>query len=125
MGYKEAYEAAKKSGAVKSLKPEFMKWEEEGESIVGRFKGIIKVQSTMSAAEYNHYIFETDDGMVKFPLSGYNDKEIGTQLRLNHIYFIKYVGKQKLTGGNEMKVFEAEEVKDFEELETSTEDIPF
>ena len=125
MGYKEAYEAAKKSKTLKDLKPEFKKWEEPGESIIGRFKHRIHITSTMSADGYEHYVFDTDDGVIKFPLSGYNDKEIGSQLIPGHVYYIEYKGKEKLAAGNEMKVFDAQEVKNVAGLETADEDIPF
>ena len=125
MGYKEAYEAAKKSKLLKDLKPEFKKWEKEGDSIIGRLKAIVRLEGAMGGAGYNHYIFDTDDGMIKFPLSGYNDTEIGTQLRIDHIYYIEYKGKQELAGGREMKVFDAKEVPTFEDLETSPSDKPF
>lgn len=125
MGYKEAYEKSKKSGALKDLKPEFKKWEKEGEFIIGRFKHRIHITSTMSPEGYEHYVFDTDEGVVKFPLSGYNDKEIGSQLVPGHVYYIEYKGKEKLAAGNEMKVFDAQEVKDVEGLETVDEDIPF
>jgi len=125
MGYKKAYEASKKSGALRDLKPEFKKWEKVGESIVGRFVRKIHVNSTMSADGYEHYVFQTDEGAVKFPLSGYNDKEIGAQLIPGHVYYIEYKGKEKVSGGFEMKVFDAVEVKDVKGLETSDDDIPF
>ena len=125
MGYKEMYEEAQKSGAVKELKPEFYKFEKPGDSIIGRFKGKIHLDSSMTAEGYNHYIFETDEGMIKFPLSGYNDKEIGTQLTVYRVYYIEYRGEIKLEQGRKLKDFKAVEVMDSEGLETSEEDIPF
>jgi len=125
MNYKEAYEASKKSGALRDLKPEFKKWVKEGESIIGRFVRKIHVHSSMSVEGYEHYVFETDEGVIKFPLSGYNDKEIGSQLVPGHVYYIEYKGEEKVSSGFPMKVFDAQEVKDVEGLETSTDDIPF
>lgn len=125
MGYKKMYEEAQKTGAVKDLKPEFFKFEKEGDSIIGRLKSIVHLDSSLTAEGYNHYIFETDEGMIKFPLSGYNDKEIGTQLRKNHVYYIEYKGTVKLEQGRKLKDFHVVEVKDSGALETSEEDVPF
>lgn len=125
MGYKEMYDEAQETGALKELKPEFFKFEKVGDKIIGRLKAVVHVDGSLTAEGYNHYIFETDDGMIKFPLSGYNDKEIGTQLRKNHVYYIEYKGTTDLKDGRKLKDFYVVEIKDFGGLETIQEDVPF
>jgi len=116
-------EKAKKEGSLKPLNPVFLQWEKEGDEIVGRFKERITVSGTLGNGEYNQYIFETDSGLVKFSLGQATDKEVGTLFKIGGVYYIRYMGKEKIAGGRQINRFDIKEVSVGDEL--NDDDIPF
>ena len=108
--YQELYDAAKKAKTAKQLTPTYVKWEQEGEMIIGAFISSNPVQSRLGGTEYNQYIFETDDGLVKFALGRAADSEFTPQLCKGVVYAITYLGKEKITGGRSVNRFSVEEI---------------
>ena len=108
--YQELYEQAKKGKATKQLTPEYIKWEKEGQMIVGAYISHNPVQSRLGGTEYNQYIFETDKGLVKFALGRSADSEFTPQIARGVVYAITYLGKDKIAGGRTVNRFSFEEV---------------
>jgi len=103
--YKEIYERALKSGGVKSLTPRYMKWEKKGDTILGAFRSKTTVSSSLGGAEYYQYLFDTDEGLVKFALGRSADAEIGVQLVSGHVYLIEYLGQVEIDRGRRVNRF--------------------
>ena len=106
MGYKEQFEAAKKAKVADKINPVFMKFEKEGDTIVGVFLAKSPVGSNKDEGSYNQYLFSTDDGMVKFHLGSVADGEIGAQLEVGTVYAIVYQGKEKISPTRDVNKFE-------------------
>lgn len=110
MSYVELYKKAKKEGRTKDLSPQFVRFENKGDSVVGRFKGAAPVTSAMGTGEYNHYIFETDKGLVKFHVGAATDKEIAAQLNAGDIYCVTFEETVKISGGRSVNKFKVERI---------------
>ena len=123
MSYEEMFEKAKREGALKPLNPVFIQWEKEGQDVLGRLKEKVTVTGTLGNSEYTQYIMETDAGLVKFSLGQATDKEVGSLLKIGNVYYIKYLGKEKITGGRQINRFEIKEVTVGDEL--ADDEIPF
>ena len=121
--YQELYEAAKKSKATKQLTPEYIKWESEGQQIIGAFISFNSVQSRLGGTEYNQYIFETDTGLVKFALGRSADSEFTPQLAKGLVYAVTYMGKEKIAGGRSVNRFSVEEIGIADMVDNTEEDI--
>lgn len=103
--YKELLTEAEKTKTIQPITADYIKWEKEGQSILGRFIASAPVNSSMSEGTYNQYLFETDDGLVKFALGQSHDNEIGKVMKRGSVYHIVYEGKEDLPGGRKFKKF--------------------
>ena len=108
--YRELYASAKKTKAVKQLTPAYIKWEEEGQLIVGAYINQNAVQSRLGGTEYKQYIFETDDGLIKFALGRAADSEFSEMFGKGVVYAITFEGKEKISGGRQVNRFNVEEI---------------
>ena len=108
--YQELYNTAKKSKAVKSLSPTYIKWEKEGQVIIGAFVSYSSVQSVREGSEYNQYIFDTDKGLVKFALGKSADSEVTPQLARGVVYAITFLGKENISRARTVNRFLVEEI---------------
>jgi len=108
--YKELYENSRKAKTMKSLTPRYVKWEKEGQQIIGAYISHNPVQSRIGDKEYNQYIFETDDGLIKFSLGRSADSELTPQLVAGVVYAITFKGKEGIAGGRTVNRFLLEEI---------------
>ena len=108
--YQELYNSSQKAKTVKSLTPTYVKWEAKGQQIIGAFISHNPVQSRLGGSEYNQYIFETDDGLVKFALGRAADSEFTPQLAAGVVYAITFEGKEDIAGGRSVNRFNLEEI---------------
>ncbi|KKN25063.1 hypothetical protein LCGC14_0888460 [marine sediment metagenome] len=126
MSYKEQLEAAKKEGLSKQISAKFVEWKEDGQHIVGRLIARIPVQSTLGSGTYNHYLFNTDEGLVKFALGKATDNEAGQVMGKNGVYSITFRGQEKISAGRKLNRFDIIEIE--APIETAVggqSDIPF
>jgi len=124
--YKEIYEQALKSGGVKSLTPKYFKWNKEGDIILGVFRSKTTVTSSLGGGEYNQYLFDTDEGLVKFALGRSADAEIGVQLVPGHVYLIEYLGQVEIDRGRRVNRFSCQHVGAAEDDAAGAQgDLPF
>jgi hypothetical protein len=124
MNFQEQYEAAKRANALVNTEPKFLKLEAEGQSMIGRLMGFDEVQSSQGPGKFNMYVFQTDDGMVKTKFGAATDKMTAKFLKIGTIYFIQFLGQQKLPNGTDVNRFRIEEVPEFiEETHKVSEDV--
>jgi len=108
--YAELYEAAQKTKNVRQLTAEYRKFEKKGDFVLGKLVGVSPVQSTLGGGEYNQYLFETDDGLVKFALGRSGDGEIGAVLEKGKIYRVTFLGQEDISGGRRVNKFDCLEI---------------
>ena len=125
MGFKEMHEAAKKSGAVKKIAPEYYKWEKKGDSILGRLKKISPQPAKEYPKGYNLYTLQTDEGAVLFKLSGAADEKYSSLLQINGVYYFEYLGERDVGGKNPMKDWEITKIEDDGSVSDDEDNIPF
>ena len=109
MNFRELMKRANEKGVGRDLTPLFMEFKKDGDNIVGKFVAVSSVQSGISDGTYNQYLFETDEGLIKFHLGAATDKEVLPNMVVGKIYSIAYRGKERIQGGrsvNKWKVVE-------------------
>jgi hypothetical protein len=121
--FKKQYAAAKKADKLTVLTPTYVKWEKEGQQIVGAYVGQNTVVSSVGVGSYNQYLFETDDGLVKFALGSAADSEFAPVLAKGYVYSITYLGKEKIAKGRSVNRFNIEQV-DITDLPDDIEEKP-
>jgi len=114
------YADSKKAGAVRQLTPTYHEWKSKGDIIVGVFISKNSVASTAGEGSYNQYVFETDDGVVKFHIGHASDTEVGEQFARGMIYAIEYLGKEKISGLRSVNKFNVEELGPTEAVVSDT-----
>lgn len=103
MGYRDKATAALNQGAAKAVSEQQLKLE-EGQDLVGRFLERELIKSKKSRMpDFYRYRFELDEGPATVIFSNSFDKMDGARLKPGKIYFIKYEGKQNISGGRAFK----------------------
>ena len=110
MDYEQEYDRAVKEERTEVVRAQYLTLDEEGDKITGRFVGIGKVVSSLNDKEYNQYLFDTSDGLVKFPLSSTVDVEAERIFKEGEIYRIEFLGKTKTQKGYTVKDFDIRHV---------------
>lgn len=108
--FAKMYQDASKKGAVINLTPKYLRWEHEGDQIIGAYVGHSAVTSRLGGEPYNQYLFETDEGRVKFSMGRSADNELADTFARGNIYAITYQGKEKIQGGRSVNRFQVEEL---------------
>jgi hypothetical protein len=106
MGYKELAKEAVKSGAAKTLTAKWIEWSKAGQQIIGKLIAKNIVKSTAGGSDYKQYLFDTDDGHVKFALGSATDSDTGQLMTEGGIYSVTFKGQEKLKGGRKINRFE-------------------
>jgi hypothetical protein len=112
MKYADMKKLAEKAKAIVDLTPAFLEFKKAGDGVTGRLKNVSQVQSGLSEGQYNQYLFETDDGLVKCAMGAATDKEAGAMMKIGRVYVVEYKGKEKISGGrsvNKFKIIEIDE----------------
>ncbi len=127
MRYNELYEKAQNEGQTKDLSAEYKEWKNAGDFIVGKFLGCNTVTSRLGSGEYNQYLFETDDGLIKFAMGAVTDSEVAPLMEKGNIYRVEYQGKTKISGGRQVNRFKVGQIQLSHDMEIdeSREEAPF
>lgn len=125
MGFEELYKTAVKAKATKPLIPVLLRWETEGEYLVGRLINISDQQSTMGEGSYHMYVVESDNGLFKFSLGAVADANLENLLHVGKVYAFLYQGKEDLPGGRRVNRFEVFEVPEGGGVDPPPDDVPF
>jgi len=104
------YDTAKKGKAVKTLTPQFYKFESEGDQIIGVFISKAHVDSSLGGKGYNQYIFETDEGIIKFGLGQAADTEVAEIFTPGMVYAIEFLEKADISGGRSVNKYNIEKI---------------
>jgi len=110
MNYQEMADKAFKKGSTENLTPTYVEWENEGQIVVGMLKGIVSIESSKNQGRYNQYMFDTDDGLIKFHLGMVTDGEAGSVMEIGGVYHIEYQGQLKIGGGKNVNKFHVERI---------------
>lgn len=105
MTYAELLKNARDARTLRELAPTFMKWEKEGQYIVGRLISKSTVKSRQSSGEYVDYVVETDNGVVHFACGNQFDEKIGVGLAIGKVYAWTYKGKRDIGKGRRVNDF--------------------
>ena len=106
MSYKDAVKRATRKGGAKVIGMGFHKMDKEGDCVVGLFADRHEVSGRFAGSRYIHYIFETDDGPVKFRLGSASDQEYGSQMEIGEVYSVTFKGKESISGNRYINRFE-------------------
>lgn len=126
MSYKDLFVEAEKEKKVKPISAKYHVWDKKGETILGRLLNRNSVPSRLGGGEYFQYLFDTDDGLVKFALGRATDSEAGSLMAIGGIYNVKYLGTEKISGGRQLNKFEVKEISaPSDAVVGGTGDVPF
>jgi hypothetical protein len=114
--YRKLYSEAKQAKAVRQITPQFVRWEKPGQQIIGAYVSYNQVKSRLADSTYNQYLFDTDDGLVKFSLGHVADGDVSSLFSKGTVYAITYLGKDKIPGGRSVNRFNIEEIGIVDEL---------
>lgn len=110
MGYKEQLAQARKDKSAKSLSAKYVEWKEKGQVVVGKLLATNDVVGKLAGSSYKQYLFESDDGLIKFALGKATDNEAGKLMAEGGVYAITFGGQEKITGGRKINRFDVLEL---------------
>ncbi|GAG90088.1 unnamed protein product [marine sediment metagenome] len=108
--YKQQLAEAKKAQTKRTLVPKYHDFKTDDALIVGAFVSYATVDGQSGEKSYNQYIFDTDEGLIKFHLGSAADNEIAAQLIEGVVYAIEYEGKEEISRGRSVNKFDICEV---------------
>lgn len=111
MNYQKMYEKAKKAKKLVNKTPAYVKWEKKGEMIIGAFVSSVSIGSKIADGEYNQYLFDTDEGLVKFALGRAADNEVNHIFKEGCVYSVEFLGKEDIQGGKRVNKFSIHEIE--------------
>lgn len=111
MDYEKMYQDAEKSKTTEEIVPTFKKFEKVDEYVVGAFIEEIEITSQNTGQTYKQYIFDTNEGRVKFHLGSNGDREIGSQFLKGAVYFVQFKGKEDIGHGQSVNKWNVKLVK--------------
>lgn len=106
MNYQEAYDAAKKAGKTESLATQIYRFEEVGDSLVGKVLRFDTFTGQFEDAQCIKYTLDTDGGLVSCILGAATDEQLGDRLKVGMVVAITYRGKAKTAKGFNVNQFE-------------------
>ncbi len=125
MGYKDAFVAAAKAKTARLLTPEYVEFAKKGDSVTGKFLSSSDVKSTLGEGTYKMYVFDTDDGVVKFKLGAATDTELANVIVPGGVYQIVFQGQVRLKGGHSVNKFMVLALADKKSEEITDNDVSF
>lgn len=105
MNYADLYKNAVAAKTVRELAPVFVKFEEEGQLVIGKLLSKTTVKSRQSGGSYNDYVVDTDEGTVHFACGNQFDERIGNTLGIGRVYAWTYKGKRDIGKGRRVNEF--------------------
>jgi len=108
--YRQMAEDAAKAKEALQLTPTFVEFKEKGQQIVGAFISRAEIKSSTGKGTYFQYLFDTDDGRVKFHMGSVADSEFGESFTRGVVYLIEFLGKEKIPGGHSVNKWNVLEI---------------
>ncbi len=115
MSFQQMWNEAEEKKKVVDITPQWVPFEAAGQVIVGRFRGSSEVASSLGEGTYLQYLFNTDDGLIKFSLGRATDNELKTVMHEGGIYQIVYLGQVKVKGGRKVNQFKVQTLAEDED----------
>ena len=110
MKYAEMLAMAREAKTTRELAPVFIKWEEEGQTVVGKLLTRSIAKSRANDGQYVDYVVDTDDGIIKFHCGNQFDEKVGNTLLPNVVYAWTFKGKRDIGKGRRVNEFSCEYV---------------
>lgn len=110
--YGQMLKDAQKDGRVQRVTPKFVEFKDKDEQVVGRLMGQQTIKSTKNEGTYQHYIVESDNGLIKFAMGSATDGELSATLKRGGVYAFKFLGQEDLGGGRRVNKFDVVELLD-------------
>ena len=104
MTYAEQFEQAAREKEVRELSYEIIKWEVEGQEVVGEVKGFETFESSNYETDCLVWKLQTDEGLVSCVLGGVADKRM-QDVTTGDLLHIVYKGKKELKEGRRVNIF--------------------
>lgn len=123
MDYEKYYSEQKEAKKLETMTPTFHEWKEKGDGIIGSFVAKLEIPSKNNQGHYYQYIFDTNNGRIKFALGKVTDDAIAGELVKGDIYAITFHGKEDIGGGRSVNDFLVEHVG--KPLPLTGDEIPF
>lgn len=111
MSYKEQFDQVTKAKSGRSLSPKYKEFKKDGDQVIGRMLAQNSVTGSVGSGSYKQYLFDTDDGLVKFALGSATDNEAGALMKVTGVYSITFKGKEQLKGGRSINRFDIIEIE--------------
>lgn len=105
MSYADMLKAAQQAHTFRELAPTFVRFEKEGDAVLGRLISRTTVHSRQGNGTYNDYVVDTDDGTVHFACGNQFDERIGNALAIGSVYLWTYNGKRDVGKGRKVNEF--------------------
>lgn len=99
MDYEALYKQKQKDKEVVDITPLFVRFPNVDDYRVGRFIDTIEVESQQTGGHYMQYIFDTNDGRIKFHMGANADREIGSVMKKGCVYFVQFKGTEDIGHG--------------------------
>jgi len=113
--YEEMFELAEEKGTVREYSFDIIKWEEEGQTVLGEIQGFEDFTEGEFETVCNKWLIKTDTGLVSCVLGSAADKRL-QDVKNGDLIKIVYKGKLSLSDGRRVNRFE---------LKVIPSDIPF
>lgn len=108
--YGALYEASKSNKQVTQLSSQYVKFIKEGDMVVGKFMSLYHIPKHPGGGDYNQYVFQTDDGLIKFAMGQVNDNEAGALMQIGSVYAVRFMGGVEISGGRTVNTFDIQEL---------------
>lgn len=115
--YMKRAQKAMKDGKSENLSPKYVEFKNQGDAIAGMYLDRHEVLSAQSDKTYYQYLFDSDQGLIKFHLGSATDNEAGSLMIKGDIYYIEFLGKESIGGGKTVNKFHVEKITDETECE--------
>jgi len=101
--YDQMYQDQKEAGTLRHMAPRMLKLKKD-EVVAGKYVGRELVKSKIAKyPDYYMYTFERVEEVVRFPISGHFDKNMGALIKPGGVYAITFLGKQDIGKGKQFK----------------------
>lgn len=105
MSYADKAAKAVKAGKVEDLVCGIFRFENEGDTLIGKLVAVEQFQGKDGKGECKKYIFDTDDGPQSCILGQATDSRLASDNLVGHVLIIEYKGSKKLDKDRNVNVF--------------------
>lgn len=108
--YEELLKQAEENKTAKQISSQYKTFDKKGDRVIGRFMLKYSVKSSQGEGEYNQYLFDTDEGMIKFHLGRSGDTDVGEIMEKGRVYVVEYLGQEDIGHGRRVNKYDVFEI---------------